>query len=59
MIELTEDEAKEILAALQAAGIFHTPLMRRRLNDTWDEYHSDAGSRRQRAMEILASKGLS
>jgi hypothetical protein len=59
VITLTDEEAKELHQAFTAAGIFFTPLMRRRLIDSWDDYHADAQDRRTRALEILESKGVS
>jgi hypothetical protein len=58
MVTFTDEEAKELHQAFQAAGIFFTPLMRRRLIDSWDEYHSDAQDRRTKALAILESKGV-
>jgi hypothetical protein len=41
------------LLALEASGVFFTPLARRVMGERWSEYHDDALHRRTEAMDLV------
>ena len=52
-MNITPEEAKTIKDALDAAGVFDTPVARMRLKGHWDDYHVDAAKRRKDALATI------
>lgn len=53
----SEASREEMRAALQANGIFHTPIALRKNGGEWDEYQLDAISRTKKALSSTSGTG--
>lgn len=55
--EALQGLCEEMVKALKANGIFHTPIARRQLNG-WNEYQQDAIDRTRDCLNTAASIGV-
>ena len=52
-----KDLIKQLVNALKANGVFHTPIQLRKNGHPWDEYQIDAINRTREALNLAANSG--